>query len=316
MHVLFTGLGSIGRRHLRLLRDSERDVTISAYRHRDAEGIDGVTEYTSLAGALDGEPDVAFITNPTFRHVDTALACAEAGCDLFIEKPLSHTREGIETLLDAVEQRDLITYMGCQHRFNPVLQQVADLLAGGDCGTVYSFRATAGSYLPDWRPGQDYRESYSADPEQGGGVVLDLIHELDYTHWLFGEVTDVTGNTGQCSSLEIDTEDTAEIVLETEAGSIGSVHLDYVRPVPRRTLEVVCADGIVEGDLRDGTVSLEREGGTQRWSFNFERDDLFRAQLESFFHHVESREPCANDIREGKRVLEIALAAKEGNDGK
>lgn len=316
MHVLFTGLGSIGQRHLRILREHESEFTISAYRHsNESDSIDGVQEFTDLGTALDAEPNIAFITNPTYRHVDTALACAKAGCDLFIEKPLSHTLDGVDELISMTEKQNLVTYMGCQHRFNPVLQQVEELLNTTDNQEVYSFRATAGSYLPDWRPNQDYRESYSADSSQGGGVVLDLIHELDYVHWLFGRITDVSGHTARCSDLEISVEDTAEIVLRTSDGAMGSVHLDYVRPVACRSLEIIRADSVVTADLDSGTVSLNDGTETYCWSFDFDRDDLFTAQLDYFIDHVIAGTSCENDIHEGKRVLQIALAAKERYSG-
>lgn len=310
--ILFTGLGSIGKRHLRLLQESDISAEIHAYRSSgtDEDRFPDVVQHTNLDDALAVNPDIAFITNPTSFHIDTATACAKAGCHLFIEKPLSHSLHGVDELIAVAEKNELITYVACSLRFHPVLEHISSLLDERSIGNVYSYRAYSGSYLPDWRPNQDYRNSYSADPELGGGVVLDLIHEIDYAYWLFGNIMNIRSWVGQVSDLEIDSEDLAEIVLETESGTIGQIHLDYYRSTPRRTLEISGSRGTIRGDLVEGTVhiSTSKRSDTNRIDFN--RDDMYERQLDSFFSHVKSDEPCENDLTEARRVLEIALNIK------
>lgn len=313
MRVLVAGVGSIGRRHLRLLRE-RRDVTeIVAYRSSVVGNLDGVREFDELADALDTDPDVAFITNPTHLHVDTATACARAGCDLFIEKPLSNEREGVEKLCSVADDRELVTMVGCQLRFTPVLDFVDDLVTDGRMGDVLSFEAYCGSYLPDWRPEQDYRESYSADPDAGGGVVLDLIHELDYSYWLFGPFDGICGRTGRVSSLDIDSEDVAIMTIDAD-DLLGSIYVDYCRPIPKRTLEVVLDDGVVTANFLDQTVTVERETRSRTESFDYDRDDVFRRQLDHFFEAVDRREPTCKDVHEGKEVLNLALNSKSSHE--
>jgi len=315
MRVLFTGLGSIGRRHARLLRDLEPDVDIVAYRTGDRPSdVDGIAEFHDFDAALDTDPDVAFVTNPTFRHVPTALRCARAGCHLFVEKPLSHTLEGVDELIETVEHRDLVTCMGCNLRFHPSIRATRDEIENDAVGTCYSYRVHAGSYLPDWRSDRDHRKTYSAHPEEGGGVVLDLIHELDYARWLFGPVDSVDGTVHSTSHLEIQTEDVAEILFKHTSGVIGSIHLDYYRPENRRDVEITGREGILTADLIDDNVRLER--GDESWteSFDVDRDKTYRDQLSYFLGHVRSGRACENDIQTGKRVLELALQAKETFD--
>ena len=310
--VLFTGLGSIGSRHLRLLRERDEAFEVHAYRSgsSDTSTPEGVIEHTDLEAALEANPDIAFVTNPTAKHVQTATACAKTGCDLFVEKPLSHTLSNVDKLITVAEERDLVTKVGCQLRFHPVLQRVRTVLNRGTIGKVFSFRAYAGSYLPDWRPEQDYRDSYSADSALGGGVVLDLIHEIDYCYWLFGDVAGVRAWTGQVSDLEIRSEDLAELIIETESETVGQIHLDYYRPEPRRTLEITGREGLLRADLNDQTVRYTTQDGETRDTFDVNRDDVFRAQLDDFLANVRSREPADNDLREAKEVLGIALNAK------
>ncbi len=310
MRVLLTGLGSIGTRHARLLSEHERNIDLLAYRSNESGQKSGITEYTDLDEALATNPDVAFITNPTHLHVKTGLRCARAGCDLFIEKPLSNTMRGVPELLAEVEDRDLVTQMGCQLRFDPVLNRVKELLDDGCLGKTLSFRVTAGSYLPAWRP-DDYRQSYSADPGRGGGVVLDLVHELDYSYWLFGPPKRITSELRYPETLDIESEGIAEAVLTTEGGLLGSIHLDYCRRQPQRKLDITCADGSIIADLEAKTVSVERPDTTETESFEYDRDRRFRAQLDEFLQHVEHRTKSPNDIREGREVLAFALQLKE-----
>lgn len=314
MKILFTGLGSIGRRHLDLLRGHPVDADVMAYRSGASArpAPDWVSEWTDLTAALDQEPDVAFVTNPPHRHVDVALRCAEAGCDLFIEKPLSHTLERTDELIDVVERQELVTLMGCNLRFHPVLRHLREIIEQEELGALRSYRACVGSYLPDWRPDQDYRESYSARSETGGGVVLDLIHDIDYTRWLFGEILGLQAHTDRISDLDIETEDVAEITVKHEGGHIGSIHLDYYRRVPRRTIELVGATGTIHADIRKGEVKWFDADGSDQVTRDYEiaDDGTYRDQLGYFLGHVRDREPCENDVREGRRILQLAMAVK------
>jgi len=297
---------------LRLLRERKEEFDIHAYRSgaTDDESPSGVTDHQRLEAALASQPDIAFITNPTTLHMETAIPCARAGCDLFIEKPISDSLDGLDELEDIVEEKNLVTYVGCNLRFTPVLKQVREWVGAGQVGKVLSFRADVGSYLPDWRPDQDYRKSYSASREMGGGAVLDLIHEFDYVYWLLGDVTEVAGRSDQVSSLEISSEDVMEAILRTEDGAIGSIHLDYVRRIPQRIFEIVGEDGVIRADLNEHEARLRRPDEEVVERFEYDRDDVYRAQLEYFLTRVRNQETCHNDVAEAKRILEIALEAR------
>jgi len=313
VRVLLTGLGSIGERHCRLLEKRPEVTDIVAYRREVTGTVDGVSEFDDLDEALHTDPDVAFVTNPTHLHIDTATRCARAGCNLFVEKPLSHTHEGVGELCEVVEANDLVTMVGCQLRFTPLLERIHDVLSRRQYGSVLSFEAYSGSYLPDWRPEQDYRESYSADPAVGGGVVLDLIHELDYSHWLLGPFDDVCGRLANVSSLEIDSEDIAVMTL-VGSNVVGTLHLDYCRPTPRRMLEIVCEDGVLTANLLDRTLTVDTADGTRTERFDYSRDDVFDRQLDHFLAAIRNGEPARNPIQEAKDVLTLALNAKSSHE--
>jgi predicted dehydrogenase len=317
MRILLTGLGSIGRRHARLLYEELRGVELLIYRSGTSQSGNpfNASEYTDLQDALAQDPDIAFITNPTHKHIETATDCARAGCHLFIEKPLSHTLENVERLIRIAKENDLVTHVGCQLRFDPTLNAAREVINSNDLGDVLSFRATSGSYLPEWRPEQDYRNSYSADPERGGGVVLDLIHEIDYTYWLFDNISCVGSAIAHTSTLEIDSEAIAEAVMKVPDDVIGSIHLDYCRRQPKRVLEVVCEDGTVIADLQEQMLTIEWPSTTETESFDYGRDRRFVAQLNHFIENVHTGEKCDNDLSEAKEVLQIALDLKGEYNG-
>ena len=316
MRILLTGLGSIGRRHTRLLQESTRNIELIAYRSRASETGNGfgIPEYTQLQDALEADPDIAFITNPTHKHIETAMRCAKAGCDLFVEKPLSHDLNRVDKLISITEERDIVTCVGCQLRFDPVLNAAQERLQGDDLGSTISFCATAGSYLPEWRPDSDYRDSYSADPDRGGGVVLDLIHEIDYAHWLFGPLECTASEIEYTDTLDIESEAIAEAIVKGPDNCLGSIHLDYCRRQPRRTLEVICERGTIIANLEKKTLTVQYQSSTEQETFEYGRDQRFRKQLEYFLKHVDTRKACENNLQEGKDVLEIALEIRGGHD--
>ncbi len=308
--VLITGLGSIGQRHARLLREHAHEFDIAAYR-RTADGHSTeIKEYTTWSEVNTFDPELAFITNPTHKHVQTALKCARLDSHLLVEKPLSHTLANIEPLLEEVNDRGLTTLMGCQLRFDPVLSRVSEILHSGELGEIVSFRSVAGSYLPEWRPNSDYRDSYSADPDKGGGVVLDLIHEFDYIYWLFDDPTVVSSALSYPEMLDIQSEAVAEILLTASDGTPGSIHLDYCRRQPERTLEIVAEHGTVIADLQNHTLQIEYPQSTTEESYEYERDRRFKNQLDYFIDRIKCGDSCENDIKEGKEVLQLALEAK------
>jgi predicted dehydrogenase len=231
MKALLIGLGGVGQRHARNLRSIlGESITLLAYRvrglshvvtaklqadpHTDVETTLGIRSFKDLGSALAERPDIAFVCNPTNLHVSTALACVQAGCDVFVEKPLSHSIDGVEELIRAVDDTRRIAMVGYQLRFHPCIAKLRENIASGCLGRLLSVRVTVGECLPNWHPYEDYRKSYAARTDLGGGVVLTQIHELDYLYSLFGRPTKVFGIGGHWSHLEVDVEDTASILME------------------------------------------------------------------------------------------------------
>ena len=250
--------------------------------------------------------------NPTAFHIPVALAAAEHGCNLFIEKPISHTLEGCEKVLALVKQRELVATVGYNLRFHPTLKAVREIILGGQVGEILSVRAWIGQYLPDWHYGEDYRTGYMARPELGGGVILTLSHELDYLFWLFGEVSEVTAASARPLCLEMSTESLAEITLEFQNGVVGQVHLDCLRRTPARGCEIVGTEGTIQVDLLKSIVHVYYPGTSEPTTIERPLGDsnaMYLDEVTDFLDCVGTKRVPKVSLEDGVAVLKIAVAA-------
>lgn len=318
MKIMIAGFGSIGRRHFRNLLDlGERDLLF--YRTGrstlpEAE-VQGFPVETDLQAALAHKPQAVIISNPTALHIDVAIPAAEAGCHLFLEKPVSHTLDRLDELQAAVQRGGGKVLVGFQFRFHPGLRKAHSLLSSGAIGRPLSARAHWGEYLPGWHPWEDYRQGYSARSDLGGGVVLTLCHPLDYLRWLMGDVQALWAFTGQLSNLDLDVEDVAEIGLRFASGATGTVHLDYCQRPPAHRMEIVGTEGTIRWDNAGGAVQVF-QGEQERWlsypaPSGFDRNLLFVDQMRHFLEVVRGNEDPLCTLEDGICALQLALAAQQ-----
>lgn len=318
MKFLVIGCGSIGQRHIRNLLSLQAGdilaVDLDEHRLDQVPRQGNVKTFERLADVWAEHPDVAFITTPTSLHLPLALEAAHHSCRLFIEKPLSHNMDGVDELLDAVKSKKLVTLVGCNMRFHPGLTQIRKLLNERAIGHVVAARVEMGQYLPDYHPSEDYRQSYSARQELGGGIILDAIHELDYLRWLLGEVEEVFCYAGHLTHLEIDTEDVAAILLRFRNGAIGEVYLDYIQRAYCRSCQFIGEEGTIIWNYSTGQVKMYL-ASIGSWTVydqppDWEPNQMYLDELSHFLGCVRKEEASMLDVFQGKRVLEIALAAK------
>jgi predicted dehydrogenase len=327
LKVLIAGLGSIGQRHARNLRTLlGDDVELIAFRMRrespvigldlsaragDPEAEYGIRSFDDLDEALGEQPDAVFVTNPAAMHLPVALAAARAGCHLFVEKPLSHSEEGVEELARAVEESGVVCLVGYQLRYHPGFRLLADQLANGAIGTVFAAHFDFGEHVAGWHPWEDYRRGSAARADLGGGVVLAQIHDIDLAYALFGVPLRVFAAGGKRSSLELDVEDTADILLDCGGTSV-HLHQDLLQRPPARLYQVIGEEGKIVWDYYAGSLALSRaDGSVETTSFDgFERNQLFLDELAHYLACVEGRERPTVGVREGANSLRIALAAK------
>ena len=312
--VLVAGSGSIGRRHLRNLRSL--GVKLLAACDPDPERLRpmveelGVETFEDLGLALaDFRPDAVFVCTPPVMHVTQALSAILAGAHVFVEKPLSDHMEGIAELRDTARQTGRVVQVGYNMRFHPGIRQLREILERGAIGRVLWARAEVGQYLPDWRPWQDYRQSYTARRELGGGIILDASHEIDYVTWLLGEPVEVLCMAGRVSDLQVNVEDCATVLLRFASGAQADIHLDFIQRTASRSCKLAGELGtaIWEGnELRVLRPSTAPEITTLP-----ENDDsMYVDEVVHFFECIaENREPLV-DLSQAARIVEVCLKAK------
>lgn len=328
MKHLITGLGSIGCRHAMNILKTDKDSVLFIFRtgkekNLYCERLDNfiarekidksrIKFFYDLKQALKENPDTCFITNPTSQHISTALEIVDSCPNFFMEKPISHNLENVDLLIEKVKKKKGISFVGYDLRFHPVIKKVKELLDKNVLGKILYCRAESGSYLPEWRPGIDYSKMYSAKKELGGGVLLDMSHELDYIYWFFGMPKNVFAHIDKISSLKIETEDFAELLLSYDSGMLCNVHLDYFQREPRRNLLISGEKGSIFADLltlRIELITFDKEKKKQ--VFNYEDTlKVYIDEISHFFECVKKKKQPLITLEDGKAVLEICENAR------
>lgn len=307
--IAFVGLGSIATRHLKnvhaYLASRGDRCTVDLYRSAPGRPLAAELQPLVTASYLYADPlpadrryDVVFVTNPTAMHYETVERFAAHTAAFFIEKPVFDSTSVDAKIFDLI--RDIPSYVACPLRYNPVLQYVRTHVDPAD---VLCARAMSSSYLPDWRPGQDYRQTYSAHKALGGGVSIDLIHEWDYLTWLFGMPDECRQLIGRVSGLEIDSDDLA-VYIGRNGRTTFELHLDYFGRQAQRTLDLFTAEDTIHCDLIAGTVSYLKKGETIR--LESERNAFQLAEIAHFFEIIGKRTDNDSTPEHAFRVLKIA----------
>jgi len=267
LKALVIGYGSIGQRHARVLMELGFHVAVMSRRSIAFE-----PSYSELSQALaEWQPDYVVVANRTGEHFPTVEALAQYGCRdcVLIEKPLFASPAALP------EHNFSHVAVGYNLRCHPLLKRLKTIL--NDAGAMLTAHVYAGAYLPHWQPDTDYRQIYSAMRKEGGGVLRDLSHELDYVLWLFGHWQKLTAYGGHFSNLEINTEDAFSLVMETERCPLVSIHMNYLDRVPRREIIVNTEDHTYRLDLIKNKITF----GSVEEIVTVARDDTYRAEHEA-----------------------------------
>lgn len=322
--VLIVGLGSIGKRHLRLARELLPHADIRVLRHQVSDSVPEHANgcFSKLEDAIAFAPQLAAISSPATFHLDSALPLACAGVHLLVEKPLSAALDGIPELLEICKKQRTVLLAGYNLRFLPSLRQFKELINRELIGNMLSVRCEIGQYLPSWRPDADYQESVSARRVLGGGALLELSHELDYLRWIFGEVEWTSATLSRQSSLAIDVEDTAHLILGFVPAAngrqlIGAVNMDFVRHDTTRLCTAIGEKGSLRWNGLTGVVDLFEEGAKD-WRELFhhphQRDDSYLAEWQHFLSCINEQTPASIAGEDGLAVLQIVEAARQSSD--
>lgn len=312
LKVLFVGVGSIAKRHIRnlskLMQPSGGTLVVDVFRSAAGRALDAdvaclVSNVYSDYEAVPNDYDAVFITNPTQLHLETLARFHSKGRHFFIEKPLCTVAQ-LKNVKHDFFRKDSVYYVACPLRYTGVIQHIKRNIP---VESVRSVRSISSSYLPDWRPGTDYRKTYSASRELGGGVSIDLIHEWDYLYYLFGAPSHVCNVIGKVSDLEIDSDDIALYIAKYPHMTV-ELHLDYFGRVPIRKIELFTDKDTVVCDLINGSVTYEK--GRKIIKFPTDRDTWQTAELAYFIELIINKEYGVGNIETAQKVLAIAGGIK------
>lgn len=314
--VLVLGCGSIGRRHLRNLRFLRQEPVgydPDASRRRWVEKELGCETLGDLRGAWERPWKAAWICSPPHLHAPLALEALRRKIPCFIEKPVAHRLADARAISNLARSRRTPVAVGYMLRQHPALKAVKAEIESGRLGRLLFLRAEGGQYLPDWRPWQDYRKSYTANRAMGGGILLDGSHEIDLARWLAGEVKSVYCSAGRLSGLAVDVEDTAALVLRFASGAMAEIHMDMVQRSGRRNLQVVFERGTLLWDMPSAELRAY-SSGSGRWTakrFAIDVNSLYVDEARAFLRRL--RRPPGDAVvtaDDGLRTLAVVAAAQ------
>ena len=327
--ILFIGLGGAGQRHLRLFRDNLPNVDLIAYRSTNKtpllnsdfsvnqnESIEDVYQikiYNNLKEVLALKPDLVVISTPSSMHLEYAQLCASKGINVFVEKPISNSLEGLQTLRDTVEKNNVAIQVGFQRRFHPHLSKVKEIIKSGRIGQVLTVNFTVASYIPRWHPYENYLELYACRKELGGGVLLTEIHEIDLAVWYFGMPKSVVCVGGTYSDVGMDVEDTVSLILDYIKFSV-QINLTFWQKHHERSFSISGEDGRLYWD-QDDDILVEEYFDNPSKGIKYENpnpgnDAMFDSQIKSI---IENLGPLVseNNMNDSIASLKIVEAAKE-----
>ena len=308
MRVIFFGLGSIGQKHARiLLQDYNHELFAFRTKKGQKDSHLPIKEVDNWDQFQEINPDIAFITNPTSLHIETAIACAQRKCTLFIEKPIGSSLDKMNQLLEIVKTNNLSTYVAYNLRFHPLIQALKGYTETFD---LLHLQVTASSYLPSWRPEQNHKKSYSSNSKMGGGVILDLSHDIDYVNYLINGLDSINGQFNRISDLTVDSEDYADIFVKSSTCS-ANIHISFMSHNRERLIKADFLNFSIYADLLTGYLKkYEKEELVEEKNFNIDSDYTYRKQIEYFFLNMNNTK-MMNNIHEAAILFKKIIDLKE-----
>jgi predicted dehydrogenase len=318
MNIIFFGLGSIGKRHFRNLLSISRDFNYYAYRVRNnplPDDFEKITIIDDLRKIKSLKIDLAIISSPPSVQDDIVNFVVKNSIHFFVEKPVGVDYVKLHDLLKLVQQKKIISMVGFNLRFHPIHGEIKEIIKDNCLGNIVSVRSMVGQYLPDWHPDEDYSKGYSANSHLGGGVLLDLIHEIDFVYSLFGEFLDYKSFFGKFSSLDSDSEDIAEIIIKFKSSVIGSIRLDYIQHFPQRSGQIIGENATLFYDLIKCKIEIYDKNGLilSKKFDHFDRNEMYLTQMELLIESINNKVFIENDFESGLKVLKLVNDLKNSN---
>lgn len=327
--ILFIGLGGAGQRHLRLFEKNlkYKNVEFVAYRSTNKtpllnsdfsvnqndtiENFYGMKMFNNLDEAIALKPDLAVISTPSSMHLEYAQLCAERRINIFVEKPLSNSTEGLEKLKETAKKNNVFVQVGFQRRFHPLISKVNDVIKARELGQILTVNFTVASYIPRWHPYEDYLQLYACRKELGGGVLLTEIHEIDLAVWYFGLPVSVVCVGGTYSNVGMDVEDTVRLTLDYKKFSV-QINLTFWQKHHERFFSVSGEKGYLSWNQDQDSLLEHYYDEPDKTSVQQnprpEGEAMFDSQIKSIISNLKSFSEISaiNDSIDALKIVEAA----------
>jgi predicted dehydrogenase len=291
--ILLIGAGSIGERHIRNLWSLGYN-NIIVYRQRNLPFRDianaQVEIVTNWNDALAKKPLAAIVCTPTAQHLQQTLDCINNGIHVLVEKPLAHENIDAVTIIDAIQKNKVLVQVAYMMRYHPLLQQVKTFVESKQFGNLVNIQTFWGEYLPAWHPWEDYRTSYAAQKESGGGAALTLSHDIDVANWIGGaDVSRYASFPNHHTALEVNTNAAFDLNIVYTNNVTAHVHVNYCQPIAQRWYKFIFDQAVMDVDFFKSSLSISTKENVEEVLLPFfDRNDLFIAQAKDFFQRIAS----------------------------
>ena len=321
--ILIIGFGNIGKRHFKAIKKVLPHVKVKTLHHKKTQEIfnqlDG--RFFKLDEAIAYKPQIVLIASPANFHISQSLIFAKNGCNLIIEKPLSDKSNHIKRLIHFRDRRRLIVHICYNLRYDNSLIYFKKCIEKKVIGKIYSIRCEVGRNLRQWRPGTDYRNTVTANSKLGGGVLLELSHEIDYLQWIFGKIISVNSILKKHSELEVDVEDSAYLIMGISPNDNSEIitsilAMDFIRHDNTRQCVVIGEKGSLKLDLIEGNVQ-KLDISKNKWKLLYqnyqEADETLCTQWNAYISRIKEKGKGDVSIEDAHSVIRVVNAAKKSS---
>lgn len=316
MKIGIIGLGSIGKRHARCLRQLGYDDIIALRTKKGTTKtlpveFNYITEVFNVKDFYSNNLDAVIIANPTALHIETMKKPLEKGLAIFVEKPLADSIEQLKEIEDYDVSKVMV---GFNLRYNAIINAVKEVITSGKLGKIYKANLYCGQFLPSWHPYADYRNEYYARRDLGGGVIRTLSHEIDLMHYFFGDPKELCASVEKISNLEIDVDDNVYMICKMANHSLTSIELDYINPVLTRNGIIFGAEGAVEYSFHRSNVIFRDYNGKRRVIYedaDLDWNNMYINQMKNFVNFIKDKESLRCTFEDGVNVMKVIKAAEE-----
>jgi predicted dehydrogenase len=291
--ILLIGAGSIGERHIRNLW-SLGYTNIIVFRQRNLPFRDiahaQVEIITNWNDALAKKPLAAIICTPTAQHLQQTLDCINNGIHVLVEKPIAHENIDATSIIEAIQKNNVLVQVAYMMRYHPLLKQVKTFVESKQFGNLVNIQTFWGEYLPAWHPWEDYRTSYAAQKESGGGAALTLSHDIDVANWIAGaDVNRFAAFPNHHTALEVNTNAAFDLSIAYANNVTAHVHVNYCQPIAQRWYKFIFDQAVMDVDFFKSSLSISTKENVEEVLLpSFDRNDLFIAQAKDFFQRIAS----------------------------